>query len=58
VATLVVTALLPERGRGFLYDPEVTDGQILVGVESPSADTIAALETALAAPPGARLKSL
>src|ERR671914_2297673 len=35
VITLVVTALIPERGRGFLYDPEVTDGQILVGVEHP-----------------------
>jgi hypothetical protein len=58
VITLVVTALLPERGRGFLYDPEVTTAdQILVGVENPQGD-VAPLESALSAPPGARLKTL
>src|SRR5688572_32683992 len=34
VITLVVTADLG-RGRGKLYDPEVSDGHILVGVENP-----------------------
>ena len=52
VITLLITAGLPSRG-GKLYDPEVSDGYILVGVENPSdAD---ALERALALG-GARIK--
>lgn len=35
VITLLITAGLPSRG-GKLYDPEVSDGYILVGVENPS----------------------
>lgn len=58
VITLIVTALMPERGRGFLYDPEVTDGQILVGIENPADGTVASLERELTAPPGARFKTL
>ena len=58
VITLIVTAILPTKGRGFLYDPEVSDGQILVGIENPPQDTISVLEQALSAPPGARLKTL
>lgn len=58
VITLVVTALIPQKGRGFLYDPEVTDGQILVGVENPAQDKVSSFEGALTAPPGARVKSL
>ena len=57
VATLVVSALLPTRGRA-LYDPEVTDGNILVGVENPSPTSVSDLEMALSAPPGARVKTL
>jgi hypothetical protein len=57
VMTLVVTAGLG-RGRGKLYDPEVTDGSILVGVENPAADRIADLQKALESAPGARLKTL
>jgi hypothetical protein len=54
VITLLITAGLPSRG-GKLYDPEVSDGYILVGVENPSdAD---ALERALALD-GARIKSI
>jgi hypothetical protein len=34
VATLVVTAFIGQRGK--LYDPEVSDGYILVGVENPA----------------------
>jgi hypothetical protein len=45
VITLLVTAGLPSRG-GKLYDPEVSDGYILVGVENPS--DAAKLEPALA----------
>ena len=45
VITLLVTAGLPSRG-GKLYDPEVSDGYILVGVENPS--DAGRLESALA----------
>jgi hypothetical protein len=58
VVTLVVTALVPAKGRGFLYDPEVSDGQILVGVENPPSSSVSELEKALAAPPGARVKTI
>jgi len=57
VATLIVSALLPSRGHT-LYDPEVTDGKILVGVENPRAESVPDLEAALSAPPGARVKTL
>jgi hypothetical protein len=54
VITLLVTAGLPSKG-GKLYDPEVSDGYILVGVENPS-DT-SKLEAALAIE-GGRVKSI
>ena len=54
VITLLITAGLPSRG-GKLYDPEVSDGYILVGVENPS--DAARLESALALG-GARVKSI
>jgi len=57
VITLVVSALVPTRGRS-LYDPEVTDGNILVGVENPADTSVSDLEVALGAPPGARVKSV
>jgi ActD protein len=56
VATLVVSALLPSRGRS-LYDPEVTDGHILVGVENPADGSLSKIEIALSAPAGARVKT-
>jgi hypothetical protein len=41
VITLIVTAFVGQRGQ--LYDPEVSDGYILVGVENPTdADRFAA----------------
>jgi Protein of unknown function (DUF3341) len=41
VITLIVTAFVGQRGQ--LYDPEVSDGYILVGVENPpDADRLAA----------------
>ena len=52
VITLLITARLPSRG-GKLYDPEVSDGFILVGVEDPSDGD--RLESALAFD-GARVK--
>ena len=58
VITLIVSALMPERGRGWLYDPEVTDGKILVGLENPSERDVAGFEKTLAAPPGAVVKTI
>jgi hypothetical protein len=43
VVTLIYTAFISERGK--LYDPEVSDGYILVGVENPA--DAAKLEQAL-----------
>jgi len=56
VIGLVVTAGLG-RGGG-LYDPEVTDGAILVGVENPADNRVAELRQALESPPGARVKTI
>jgi hypothetical protein len=55
VLTLFITAKLPGR-LPKLYDPEVTNGKILVGVENPSAATVPALERALMAGGAAELK--
>jgi Protein of unknown function (DUF3341) len=55
VLTLFITAKLPGR-LPKLYDPEVTNGKILVGVENPSAATLPALERALMAGGDAELK--
>ena len=55
VITLVVTAGL---GRGStLYDPAVSDGKILVGIENPPESAVGELEKALGAPPGAQVKT-
>jgi hypothetical protein len=56
VIGLVVTAGLGRR-TGF-YDPEVTDGSILVGVENPAPDKIKDLQTALESAPGGRIKTI
>ncbi len=48
VITLLVTARLPARGSG-LYDPEVADGKILVGVANPPTKAVADIERALLA---------
>jgi hypothetical protein len=55
VVTLLITAKIPGR-EPTLYDPEVTDGKILVGVENPRAATVDQLERALLASGVARLK--
>jgi hypothetical protein len=52
VITLVVTAFVGDRGK--MYDPEVSDGYILVGVEKPT--DAAKLEPALAID-GGRVKT-
>jgi hypothetical protein len=56
VVTLVVTAGLGRRPQ--LYDPEVSDGKILVGVQDPPDSAFSQLETALGASPGAKVKTL
>jgi hypothetical protein len=50
VATLVLTAGLGRRSR--LYDPAVSHGRILVGVDDPAAGTVDDLRAALAAAGG------
>jgi hypothetical protein len=55
VTTLFVTAKLPRRTPSF-YDPEVTNGKILVGVENPSQANLPALERALLAGGATELK--
>jgi hypothetical protein len=55
VITLIVSAGLG-RGGGRLYDPAVSDGKILVGVENPPAAKLDELEQALGAPPGAEIR--
>ena len=55
VITLVVTAGLGRGGR--LYDPEVSNGLILIGVENPPDGRVADLQRELEAPPGAQLRT-
>ncbi len=55
VVSLLVSASLPGRGEK-LYDPAVTSGQILVGVENPAVGSVDAYEKALGGPAGAVVK--
>jgi len=57
VVTLIVTAGLLRR-RPALYDPEVTNGKILVGIENPSDGKMADLQKALLSTPGVALKTV
>ncbi len=57
VATLLVTAGLVRR-RPPLYDPAVSDGKILVGVEDPDEGALEGLERALLVAPGVALKTI
>ena len=57
IITLIVSGGLGGRRRG-IYDPEVTSGHILVGVENPPDSSVDAFERALSAPPGARVKKI
>ena len=56
VMTLVVTARLGRSST--LYDPEVSDGKILVGVENPPDSAVRELETALRAIREAQVKTI
>ena len=57
VISLVVSAGLARR-RPPLYDPEVSDGKILVGIETADADRAKQVERALLAGAGARIKTI
>lgn len=57
VVTLLITAGLLRR-RPALYDPAVSDGKILVGIESPSQGKVADVERALRVAPGVTLKTI
>jgi hypothetical protein len=54
--TVVITALVGDKGK--LYDPEVTDGKILIGVENPPDSAVADLQRSLGAAPDARVKTI
>jgi hypothetical protein len=56
VITLVVTAGLGRGGK--LYDAEVSEGKILVGVENPPGTAVREIETALNSAPGAVVKAV
>jgi len=55
VITLFITAKIPTR-EPKLYDPRVSDGKILVGVENPSDSSAGAIENALLSAGVAELK--
>jgi hypothetical protein len=57
VATLNVTAKLGRR-RPALYDPAVTDGKILVGIEDPAQAAQPAVQHALLVHPNITLKTI
>lgn len=57
VATFLITSGLARRMPA-LYDPEVTNGKILVGVEAPGADRVAELEKALLSTPGVSVRTV
>ena len=57
VVTLIITAGLG-RKMPKLYDPEVTNGKILVGIASPKDASGADVERALLVAPGAQLKTV
>ena len=55
VITLLITAGIPRRVPA-LYDAEVSDGKILVGVENPHDTVVAQIENALASAGAAQVK--
>jgi hypothetical protein len=57
VITLFVSAGLLRR-RPALYDPAVSDGKILVGIENPREGTVPQLERALRIAPQVELKTI
>ncbi|MCC7032017.1 MAG: DUF3341 domain-containing protein [Acidobacteria bacterium] len=57
VVALLITASLPGR-LSRLYDPAVTEGYILVGVDGPSEELAPRLDRALASVEGGQVKSI
>lgn len=57
VVTLIAGSGLMRR-RHFLYDPEVTSGKILVGIENPSQGKLEDVERALRVTPDVALKTV
>jgi hypothetical protein len=57
VITLIITAGLGRR-MPKLYDPEVTNGKILVGIAAPRDESGQDVERALLAAPGGQLKTI
>ena len=57
VIGLFVTAAIPAR-TAHLYDREIADGKILVGVENPPERSLSALERALNATGAAKVKTI
>lgn len=55
--TLLVTAGIPSR-QATLYDPEVSDGKILVGVQNPPDASLEELQRALSASGGGGAKTM
>ena len=60
LATVIALVVAAGLGRGGprLYDPAVSDGKILVGVEHPREGTVDDLEKALSAPYGAEIRKV
>jgi hypothetical protein len=58
VATLLIAAGIPARWSKLLYDPEVTKGKILVGVEYPADPSVGDIVRILGAAPGGLVKTL
>lgn len=57
VIALLITASLPSR-LSRLYDPAVTEGYILVGVDEPSEELAGRLDRALASVEGGQVKTI
>jgi hypothetical protein len=56
VITLAITARLGRRPP--IYDAEVSDGKVLVGVANPAESAVADVRAALSAPAGAEVKTV
>jgi hypothetical protein len=56
VATLLITARLPNFKKPALYDPAISDGRILIGVANPS--NAALVERTLQSTTGASVKTI
>jgi hypothetical protein len=59
LATVITLVIAARLGRGSsIYDPEVSDGKVLVGVANPAESAVADVKAALAAPAGAEVKTV